>query len=39
MVSNWDASGNPNGTMSKTLALWLVPALTAGLLVVFAALP
>ena len=39
IVSNWDASGNPNGTMSKTLALWLVPALTAGLLIVFAFLP
>ncbi|ODR81253.1 hypothetical protein BG842_05310 [Haladaptatus sp. W1] len=39
IVSNWDASGNPNGTMSKSLALWLVPALTAGLLIVFAALP
>lgn len=39
LVSNWDAAGEPNGTMSKSLALWLFPALTAGLLVVFAVIP
>lgn len=39
LVSNWDAGGEPNGTMSKMLALWLFPALTAGLLAVFALIP
>ena len=39
VVSNWNASGDPNGTMSKTLVLWLFPALTGGLLVLFALLP
>jgi uncharacterized membrane protein len=39
LVSNWNAAGEPNGTLPKSLALWLFPALTAGLLVVFAAIP
>jgi uncharacterized membrane protein len=39
LVSNWNAAGEPNGTMPKLLALWLFPGLTAGLLVVFAAIP
>ncbi|MCU4975069.1 SdpI family protein [Halobacteria archaeon AArc-m2/3/4] len=39
MVSNWTAAGEPSGTMSKPLALGLVPVLTAGLLGVFAAIP
>ncbi|WP_416841161.1 SdpI family protein [Haloferax sp. DFSO52] len=39
LVSNWDASGTPNGTLPTGLALWLFPALTAGLLVVFALIP
>ena len=39
VVSNWNAAGDPNGTMSKVVALWLIPALTAGLVVVFAVIP
>ena len=39
MVTHWNATGEPDGTMSKQFALWLFPALTAGLLVVFAAIP
>jgi uncharacterized membrane protein len=39
LVTHWNASGEPDGTMSKQLALWLVPALTTGLFVVFAAIP
>jgi uncharacterized membrane protein len=27
LVTNWDAAGDPNGTMPKMLALWLFPAL------------
>ncbi|ADJ16657.1 SdpI family protein [Halalkalicoccus jeotgali] len=39
IVSNWNAAGEPSGTMPKTLALWLFPGLTAVLLVVFALIP
>ena len=39
LVTNWGAAGEPNGTMPKALALWLFPALTAGLLVLFAVVP
>lgn len=39
LITNWNAAGEPNGTMAKTLALWLFPALTAGLLVLFAVIP
>ncbi|OAQ52885.1 hypothetical protein HTG_11195 [Natrinema mahii] len=39
VVSNWNAAGEPSGTLSKTLALGLVPVLTAALLAVFAAIP
>jgi uncharacterized membrane protein len=39
LVTNWNAAGDPNGTMSKALALWLFPALTAVLLGLFAVLP
>jgi len=39
LVTNWDAAGNPNGTMQKTLALWLTPALMAGILGLFAVIP
>ncbi|RDZ39838.1 hypothetical protein C5B91_17780 [Haloferax sp. Atlit-10N] len=39
LVTNWGSGGEPNGTMPKLLALWLIPALTAGLLVTFAAIP
>lgn len=36
LVSNWDAGGEPNGTLSKALGLWLFPGLTAVLIPVFA---
>jgi uncharacterized membrane protein len=39
LVSNWNAAGEPSGTMSKPLVLGLIPALTAGLLGVFAVIP
>ena len=39
LVTNWGAAGEPNGTMPKLLALWLFPALTTGLLVMFAVIP
>ncbi|MFC7250922.1 SdpI family protein [Halomicroarcula sp. GCM10025324] len=39
LVTNWGAAGEPSGTMPKLLALWLFPALTAGLLVMFAVIP
>lgn len=39
LVSHWNAAGEPNGTMPKALALWLIPGLTAVLLVVFALIP
>ena len=39
LVTNWDAAGNPNGTMQKTLALWLTPALMAGIFGLFAVIP
>lgn len=39
IVSNWNAAGEPNGTMPKALTLWLFPGLTAVLLGVFALIP
>lgn len=39
LITNWNAAGEPNGTMPKLLALWLFPGLTAGILVVFALIP
>ncbi|WP_435365278.1 SdpI family protein [Haloarchaeobius sp. DYHT-AS-18] len=39
LVTHWNAAGDPDGRMSKTLALALVPALSAALLVLFALLP
>ena len=39
LVTNWNAAGEPNGTMPKLLAVWLFPVPTAGLLVVFAVIP
>lgn len=38
-VTNWDAAGEQNGTMSTTIGLWLLPGLTAGLVGLFALLP
>lgn len=39
LVTNWDAGGDPNGTLSKTPALVLLPALTLGLVGLLAVLP
>ncbi|MFC4541854.1 SdpI family protein [Halosolutus amylolyticus] len=39
LVSHWNAVGEPDGTMAKPLALWLIPALSAGVLVLFALIP
>jgi uncharacterized membrane protein len=39
VVSHWNAAGEPDGTMSKTAALALIPGLTAVLLAMFAAIP
>lgn len=39
LVTNWGAGGEPNGTMGKTAALALVPALGAVLLGLFALVP
>lgn len=39
LVTHWNAAGEPDGTMSKTVALALVPGLSAGLLGLFALIP
>lgn len=39
LATHWNAAGQPDGTMSKPAALALLPALTGGLLVVFALVP
>ncbi|WP_436346329.1 SdpI family protein [Natronorubrum sp. FCH18a] len=39
VVSHWNVAGEPDGTMSKTAALALFPALSAGLLGLFALIP
>ncbi|WP_050032553.1 SdpI family protein [Halorubrum halophilum] len=39
VVTNWDAAGRPAGTLSRTAAVWLPPALMAGLVLLLAALP
>ncbi|WP_254533499.1 SdpI family protein [Natrinema gelatinilyticum] len=39
LVTHWNAAGEPDGMMSKPLALALVPGLSAVLLAVFAVLP
>ncbi|ELZ24299.1 hypothetical protein C475_13657 [Halosimplex carlsbadense 2-9-1] len=39
IVTNWNAAGEPNGTMSKTVALALIPGLSAVLVALFAVLP
>ncbi|WP_440766907.1 SdpI family protein [Natronorubrum sp. DTA7] len=39
LVTNWDAAGEPSGTMPKEQALWLPPALMAVLIGLFAVLP
>lgn len=39
LVTNWNAAGEPNGSMPKLLAIWLFPVLTAGILLMFALIP
>ena len=39
LVTHWNAAGEPDGTTPKAIALWLLPGLTALLLVLLAALP
>lgn len=39
LVTHWNAAGEPDGMMSKTLGLALFPALSAVLLVLFAVVP
>ncbi|WP_435153127.1 SdpI family protein [Haladaptatus sp. DFWS20] len=39
MATHWNASGDADGTMSKLWGLFLLPTLTAGLLVLFAVIP
>lgn len=39
LVTNWDSVGEPTGTLPKSQAIWLLPAMMAGLLGLFAALP
>ena len=39
VVTHWNAAGEPDGTMSKTAALALIPALSAVLVALFAVLP
>ena len=39
MATHWNTAGQPDGTMPKTAALALLPAMTAGLLVLFALVP
>ncbi len=39
IATHWNASGNADGTMPKLWGLFLLPTMTAGLLVLFAAIP
>ncbi|WP_227376139.1 SdpI family protein [Haladaptatus halobius] len=39
MATHWNASGDADGTMPKLWGLFFLPALTAGLLVLFAVIP
>lgn len=39
VVSHWNAAGEPDATMAKAVALALLPAVAAGLLVLFLLLP
>ncbi|WP_123624643.1 SdpI family protein [Halorubrum sp. CSM-61] len=38
-VTTWDAAGRPAGTLPRAVAVWLPPALMAGLVLLLAALP
>lgn len=39
LVTHWNAAGDPDGTMAKSVGLALVPVLSAALLGLFAAIP
>ena len=39
MVTTWNGAGEPTGTLPRTLGMWLVPGLGAGLVALFALLP
>ena len=39
VITNWDAAGRPVGTLPQATAVWLAPALMAGLVLLLAALP
>ncbi|ELZ42805.1 hypothetical protein C471_02395 [Halorubrum saccharovorum DSM 1137] len=39
VVTNWDAAGRPAGTLPRATAVWLSPAIMAGLVLLLAALP
>lgn len=39
VVTNWDAAGRPAGTLPRATAVWLSPALMAGLVLLLAVLP
>ncbi|GAA0543713.1 SdpI family protein [Halorubrum ejinorense] len=39
MVTTWNGAGEPTGTLSRTVGMWLVPGLGAALLGLFAVLP
>lgn len=39
LVTNWDAAGEPDGTMPTAQAIWLLPALMGGILALFAIIP
>jgi len=39
MVTHWNAVGDPDGTLSKALGLWLVPVVSLLMVLLFALLP
>ncbi|KOX97622.1 SdpI family protein [Halorubrum tropicale] len=39
MVTQWNGAGEPTGTLPRTLGMWFVPGLAAGLIGLFALLP
>lgn len=39
LITHWNAAGDPDGTMPRTLGLALLPSFSAVLLVLFAVIP
>jgi uncharacterized membrane protein len=39
VVTNWDAAGRPAGTLPRAVAIWLTPAVMAGVVLLLSALP